>query len=56
MKRYRLAARISVPVLLLLLLVVALTSLRRLSDEYYHARRRWNSLFMCRECGQLVAS
>jgi hypothetical protein len=36
--------------------IVALTSLRRLSDEYYQARRRWNSLFMCRECGQLVAS
>jgi hypothetical protein len=36
--------------------IVALTSLRRLSDEYYRARRRWNSLFMCRECGQLVAS
>jgi len=36
--------------------IVLLTTLRRLSDEYYHSRRRWNSLFMCRECGQLVAS
>jgi hypothetical protein len=35
--------------------IVLLTSLRRLSDEYYHSRRRWNSLFMCRECGQLVS-
>jgi len=36
--------------------IVLLTTLRRLGDEYYHRRRRWNSLFMCRRCGQLVAS
>lgn len=35
---------------------VLMTSLRRLSDQYYHRRQRWNSLFMCRQCGQLVAS
>jgi hypothetical protein len=37
-------------------MIVLLTSLRRLSDQYYHRRQRWNSLFMCRQCGQLVAS
>jgi hypothetical protein len=36
--------------------IVLMSSLRRLSDQYYHRRRRWNSLFMCRRCGQLVAS
>ena len=35
--------------------IVLLTSMRRLSDEYYHARKRWNGLYMCRKCGQLVA-
>lgn len=38
------------------LVIVFLTSLRRLGDRYYHDRRRWRSLFMCRKCGQLVAS
>jgi len=36
--------------------IVLLTTLRRRSDQYYERRRRWNSLFMCRRCGQLVAS
>jgi hypothetical protein len=36
--------------------IVFLTRVRRYSDEYYHRRRRWNSLYMCRKCGQLVAS
>lgn len=36
--------------------MVFLTSIRRLSDQYYRGRRRWRSLFMCRKCGQLVAS
>jgi hypothetical protein len=36
--------------------IVLMTTLRRQSDKYYRARQRWNSLFMCRKCGQLVAS
>ena len=36
--------------------IVLMTSLRRVSDQYYHARKRYRSLFMCRKCGQLVAS
>ena len=36
--------------------VVLLTTIRRLSDQYYYRRKRWNSLFMCKRCGQLVAS
>lgn len=35
--------------------IVFLTTLRRQSDAYYHGRRRWNSLYVCRQCGQLVA-
>ena len=37
-------------------LVVLMTTIRRLSDEYYDRRTRWNHLFICRECGQLVAN
>ena len=36
------------------LVMVLLTTMRRYGDEYYHARRRWRGLFMCRTCGQLV--
>ncbi|HTE47204.1 MAG TPA: hypothetical protein VK636_18285 [Gemmatimonadaceae bacterium] len=36
--------------------IVLLTTLRRFSDKFYHRRRRWNSLFLCRNCAQLVAS
>lgn len=36
--------------------IVLMTSLRRLSDEYYHARKRYRGLHMCRKCGQLVAA
>ena len=32
------------------------TTVRRLSDQYYHGKQRWNKLYMCRQCGQLVAS
>jgi hypothetical protein len=41
---------------IVIVVMVFLTSLRRLGDRYYHDRRRWRSLFMCRKCGQLVAS
>jgi hypothetical protein len=36
--------------------IVFLTTARRLSDDYYARRSRWNKLFMCRRCGQLVSS
>ena len=36
--------------------IAFMTTVRRFSDQYYHRRQRWNSLFMCRRCGQLVAS
>lgn len=36
--------------------VVLMTSIRRVSDQYYSRRRRWRSLHMCKKCGQLVAS
>ena len=39
----------------ILMAIVLMTSLRRLSDQYYNQRRRWRSLHMCRRCGQLVA-
>jgi hypothetical protein len=40
----------------ILLSIVVMTSLRRYSDKHYYQRRRRNSLFMCRSCGQLVSS
>ncbi len=36
-------------------MMVFMTTLRRNSDRYYHARQRRNRMFMCRKCGQLVA-
>jgi hypothetical protein len=41
---------------LIILAIVFMTSLRRYSDKHYYQRRRRNSLFMCRKCGQLVSS
>jgi transcription elongation factor Elf1 len=41
---------------LVVTLIVFLTTARRLSDDYYARRNRWNRLFMCRRCGQLVSS
>ena len=41
---------------LVITVIVLLTSMRRVSDDYYHRKRRWDKLFMCRECGQLVSS
>ncbi|MDB4875300.1 MAG: hypothetical protein JWM41_1746 [Gemmatimonadetes bacterium] len=35
--------------------VMLMTRARRFSDEYYARRQRWNKLYMCRSCGQLVA-
>lgn len=48
--------QISVAAALIATVIVLMTSLRRLSDEYYNRRRRWNSLYMCRQCQQVVAS
>ena len=36
-------------------LIVFMTTMRRLSDQYYDQRHTWNHLYMCRECGQLVS-
>lgn len=36
--------------------VVLMTQLLRASDDYYDSRSRWNRLFICRNCGQLVSS
>jgi hypothetical protein len=35
--------------------VALMTGLRKYSDQYYAARKRWRHLYMCRKCGQLVA-
>lgn len=51
-----LPARASAAGSLVVMVMLFMTTLRRLSDQHYHRRRRWNSLFMCRRCGQLVAS
>lgn len=41
---------------LVITVIAFLTTARRLSDDYYARRNRWNKLFMCRRCGQLVSS
>lgn len=46
----------SIVITLVVTAIVLLTTLRRLSDEYYARRQEWNTLFMCRRCGQLVRS
>jgi hypothetical membrane protein len=38
----------------LVTLVVFMTRLRRYSDEYYARRKRWRTLYVCANCGQLV--
>jgi hypothetical protein len=37
-----------------IVIIVLLTSMRRLSDEYYIGRARWRKLYMCRQCGEVV--
>lgn len=46
----------AIGVAIIVTVIVFLTSLRRLSDDYYARRNEWNKLYMCRRCGQLVAS
>jgi hypothetical protein len=48
--------QLAIAVAIIVTVVVLLTTLRRLSDDYYARRRRWNGLFMCRHCGQVVTS
>ena len=36
-------------------IIVLMTYLRRFSDAHFHARQRWNRLYMCRQCGQMVS-
>ena len=38
-----------------LLVGVMLTTMRKLSDDFYDRRARWRKLYMCRKCGQLIA-
>jgi hypothetical protein len=38
-----------------LLVGVGLTTMRKLSDDFYNRRARWRKLYMCRRCGQLVS-
>lgn len=40
----------------IIVIMVLMTGMRRFSDEYYTRRARWRKTYMCRECGQLVAS
>jgi len=46
----------AIGVALIATVIVFLTSLRRLSDDYYARRNEWNRLYMCRRCGQLIKS
>jgi len=38
-----------------LMVGVGLTTMRKLSDDYYDRRSRWRKLYICQKCGQLVA-
>lgn len=40
----------------IIVIMVLMTGMRRFSDEYYARRARWRKTYMCRDCGQLVAS
>jgi asparagine N-glycosylation enzyme membrane subunit Stt3 len=40
---------------IVIVFAVFLTRMRAYSDKYYHARTRWNRMYMCRNCGQRVA-
>jgi DNA-directed RNA polymerase subunit RPC12/RpoP len=40
---------------IIIALFTFLTRTRRLSDEYYDQKGRWNKRYMCTKCGQLVA-
>jgi hypothetical protein len=46
--------QISVAVTIVVSAVALLTAMRSYSDKYYRARRRWNRMFICRKCGQVV--
>ena len=48
--------QLSIVVAIVVTAIVLLTTLRRASDDYYARRRRWDGLFMCRHCGQVVMS
>lgn len=48
--------QLAIGVAIVVTVIVLLTTLRRASDDYYARRRRWNGLFMCRHCGQVVTS
>ena len=48
--------QLAIGVAIVVTVVVLMTTLRRVSDDYYDRRARWNRLFVCRNCGQLVSS
>lgn len=48
--------QLAIGVAIVVTVIVLMTTLRRVSDDYYARRRRWNGLFMCRHCGQVVTS
>ncbi len=49
------AGQLAIMAAIIVTVIVLLTSLRKVSDDHYHRRRRWDRLFMCRHCGQLVS-
>lgn len=48
--------QLAIGVAIVVTVIVLMTTLRRVSDDYYARRRRWNGLFICRQCGQVVTS
>jgi len=48
--------QLAIGVAIVATVIVLMTTLRRVSDDYYDRRARWNRLYVCRSCGQLVTS
>lgn len=51
-----LIGQLAIGVAIVATVIVLMTSLRRASDDYFDRRARWNRLYICRNCGQLVSS
>lgn len=48
--------QLAIGVAIVATVIVLMTTLRRVSDDYYDRKGRWNRLYLCRHCGQLVSS
>jgi hypothetical protein len=47
---------IAILVAVVALATITLMTLRKNSDTYFYSRKRWNKLYRCRKCGQVIAA